>query len=267
MDGCVFPLTLQVMSITLIILIGLTSVDCSKLPCYFFDSINITDGIQQPNGSIQFDGIDFPHKQYAVLNYIIDNGERKACNPHFRGCLCNIKPCFRLCCSDKVIKETTINLDHNCNEELSQMEEEVIDEKHKYINLFLGQQPIDVKNRTCKQFFIEGEIKRKIKNVSRNSNYVQKSFKVYTILSNICFCRQAENYLKIRQQPYVDTVKRVWTMKLLKMTWMSPFASIGSRSLSRMTMQRPKFFSIIWNIFVSIMKLWRECFITMLLIW
>ncbi|XP_055295019.1 G-protein coupled receptor Mth2-like isoform X2 [Sitodiplosis mosellana] len=166
MDGCVSP-TLQVMSISLIILIGLTSVDCSKLPCYFFDSINITDGIHQPNGSILFDGIDFQYDQYAVLSYIIDNGEKKASKPHFRGCLCNIKPCFRLCCSDKLIKDTTINLDNNCNEELTQMEGEVMDEKHKFINLFLAEQPINVKNKTCKQFYIEEEIRFKIKNAGK----------------------------------------------------------------------------------------------------
>lgn len=166
MDGCVSQ-THQVMSVALIILIGLTLVDCSKLPCYFFDSINITDGIHhQSNGSILFDGVDFSNDQYAVLNYIIDNGERKSATPHYRGCLCNMKPCFRLCCSDKLIEDTTINLDNNCNEELTQMEGEVMDERHKFINLFLAEQPINVKNKTCKQFYIEEEIRHKIKNVS-----------------------------------------------------------------------------------------------------
>lgn len=168
MDGCV-SLTLQLMSVILIILIGLISIDCSKLPCYFFDSINITDGIHTSNRSILYDGIDFPYDQYAVLSYIIDNGERKASKPHYRGCLCNIKNCFRLCCSDKLIKETTINLDDNCNEELTQMEGEVLDEKHMFINLFLAEQPIiNVKNKTCKQFYIEEEIRHKITNVNKN---------------------------------------------------------------------------------------------------
>lgn len=166
MEGCV-SLTLQLISIILIILIGLVSIDGSKLPCYFFDSINITDGIRQSNGSILFDGIDFSYDQYAVLSYIIDNGERKASAPHFRGCLCNIKPCYRLCCSDKLIKDTTINLDDNCNEELTQMEGEVLDDKHKFINLYLAEQSIIVKNKTCKQFYIEEEIRLKIRNVSQ----------------------------------------------------------------------------------------------------
>lgn len=185
MHGCV-ALSIQVMSIILIILIGVVSIDCSKLPCYFFDSINITDGIHQPNGSILFDGIEFSYDQYAVLSYIIDNGERKPSKPHFRGCLCNIKPCFRLCCSDKLIKYTTINLDDNCNEELTQMEGEVFDEKHKFINLFLAEQPINVKNKTCKQFYIEEEIRLKIKNVSQKMTRC-KDYDLIFISLFVCF--------------------------------------------------------------------------------
>lgn len=149
----------------LVILLSCISIDGSKLPCFFFDSINITDGVHQSNNSILFDGIDFPSNQYAILDYIIDNGKRKATKSYFRGCLCRIKPCYRLCCLDELIIETTINLDNNCNEELSQMEGEVHDDKGLLINLYLAEPQTTVKNRTCKQFYIEEEITEQIENV------------------------------------------------------------------------------------------------------
>lgn len=152
----------------LIILSGTTLAECTKLPCYFFDSINITAGVRHPtNRSITFDGIDFPRHQYAVMNYIVDDGERIPTRPYIRGCLCNIKPCYRLCCSNQLITIDSANkiLDNNCNEELTQMEGEVFDEVKKFVNLVLDTQPIHIKNRTCHQFYIEDEITNKIKNV------------------------------------------------------------------------------------------------------
>lgn len=122
--------------------------------------------MRQSNGSILFDGIDFPRHQYTVLNYFVDDGERIATSPYLRGCLCNIKPCFRLCCANKLIKENTKKLDENCNEELTQMEGEVFDEMNRFVNLVLNsEQSIHLKNRTCKQFYIEEEIQNRIKNV------------------------------------------------------------------------------------------------------
>lgn len=164
MNGRVF-LTNYAFSLSLIILSGMNFAECTKLPCYFFDSINITSGMRQSNGSILFDGIDFPRHQYTVLNYIVDDGERIATKPYIRGCLCNIKPCFRLCCSNQLIEGSTNILDDNCNEELTQMEGEVFDEVQRFVNLVLDTQSIQIKERTCKPFFIEEEIENKIKNV------------------------------------------------------------------------------------------------------
>lgn len=172
MNGHVF-LTNYAFSVSFIILSGMKFAECTKLPCYFFDSINITDGLRQLDESIRFDGIDFPRHQYSVLNYIVDDGERIATKPYIRGCLCNIKPCFRLCCSNQLIEDSTNILDDNCNEELTQMEGEVFDEVKIFVNLVLDTQPIHVKQRTCKQFFIEKEIKNKIENVM-NDFYILK---------------------------------------------------------------------------------------------
>lgn len=85
------------MDACLILLIGLISVNQSvafllsrDLPCRFLDSVNITDGIKQDDGSIIFRGTRIPRNQYAKINYIFENGTKHVqVDPHTRGCLCN----------------------------------------------------------------------------------------------------------------------------------------------------------------------------------
>lgn len=69
------------------------------LPCHFLDSINITSGTLQPNNSILFNGNQFSHDHYALVDYILKSGEKRVpVAPHYRGCLCDFKPCIRFCC-------------------------------------------------------------------------------------------------------------------------------------------------------------------------
>lgn len=83
------------------------------LPCHYFDSTNITDGIIYSNGSVIFDFMEFPIGTYANVTYKIENKLIKpfpGCNykenyykynlvsSYRRGCVCNRKPCIRFCC-------------------------------------------------------------------------------------------------------------------------------------------------------------------------
>lgn len=91
-------------NLQLLILIGLFSGNHviaipNELPCPFSDSVNITEGALQPNQSIIYDGVEFTTADYARVDYILDIGvERISAESHIRGCLCNRKPCIRLCC-------------------------------------------------------------------------------------------------------------------------------------------------------------------------
>lgn len=91
----------------LIILIGFITLNCvghaillsGNLPCNFLDSYNITDGVFQSDRTIVYKDFKFPIDQYAKINYTFDNGmERTIVTPYTRGCICNRKPCIRLCC-------------------------------------------------------------------------------------------------------------------------------------------------------------------------
>lgn len=89
----------------LIILIGLLSInwrsalsESAALPCHFLDSVNITDGILQPNKSYILNGMEFPVGQYAKINYTDEENQHIKVEPHIRGCLCNRMACVRYCC-------------------------------------------------------------------------------------------------------------------------------------------------------------------------
>lgn len=69
-----------------------------ELPCEFFDSVNITDGIRYSNQSISYNGIELKYDQYAEIDYIFIGLERFEAKRHIRGCPCIGKPCIRLCC-------------------------------------------------------------------------------------------------------------------------------------------------------------------------
>lgn len=68
-------------------------------PCNFLNTINITSGHMDQNGNFHHKGVVFKKGMFAEYNYIVENlTELVKVEPHTRGCLCDIKPCIRLCC-------------------------------------------------------------------------------------------------------------------------------------------------------------------------
>lgn len=154
-------------NIWLFLLHGIFVVYSSNLPCHYYDSINITSGIfgeqqqqaQNSSNSIIFDGIEFRSNQYAIVDYTEDDGMRNATEPHHRGCLCQVKQCVRLCCSNEQMtlnnNDSIKSLEQKCNEELNQLENEVYDESLEFINLLLGFTVISFDNKICLPFFVQ----------------------------------------------------------------------------------------------------------------
>ena len=109
-----------------------------KLPCNYLDSINITDGKLQPDSSIIFNDITYPKDQYFDINYILQNGSKTHINvnsTYRRGCLCNIKPCIRLCCPAGVFyNNVKFKCQRHANELAKHLEHDVLDQyKVSYI--------------------------------------------------------------------------------------------------------------------------------------
>lgn len=120
-----------------------------ELPCHFLDSINITDGTPQQDKSIIFDGITFTEDQYA---YVLKNESNRT---YPRGCLCNLKPCLRLCCPYGSIFERTTDGMSSCrsHEAATQFENEIQAEdrnaKNRLVNHHFGY----VNDRPCEDLY------------------------------------------------------------------------------------------------------------------
>lgn len=91
----------------IIILIGYLSASAAShgLPCHILDSVDITSGLRQPDGSVLFGGIMYSKDQYATVDYIVVDGVKKFDDlSHIRGCACHIRPCLRFCCPFGVLR-------------------------------------------------------------------------------------------------------------------------------------------------------------------
>ena len=85
--------------------------NCAKisLPCHFLESINITNGLEQLNGSYSFDGQMFPSGTYGYTDKIyLHDHSNETVKEHLRGCICGgetLKPCISFCCPENYIKK------------------------------------------------------------------------------------------------------------------------------------------------------------------
>ncbi|CAG9805773.1 unnamed protein product [Chironomus riparius] len=104
----------------------------ASISCDFIDTVNITGGYKDLNQNFIYKSEVYPHGTYQEFSYVEDFFKtRVSVDPHIRGCICNFKPCIRLCCQgdDKNIphcsestkftvlnedsEEKTINLEDN----------------------------------------------------------------------------------------------------------------------------------------------------------
>lgn len=86
---------LKVFSIGLIIS---KASNAAELPCDYYDSIDITNGLHFPNNSVFYDGMEFLPEHYAKITYKVENGIPVRRNAVTHGCPCMIRPCIRFCC-------------------------------------------------------------------------------------------------------------------------------------------------------------------------
>lgn len=69
-------------------------------PCNFLDTINITSENIDQNGNYHLKGVVLKKEMFASYNYIVKNlTQIVQVEPHIRGCICDLKPCIRLCCT------------------------------------------------------------------------------------------------------------------------------------------------------------------------
>lgn len=129
-----------------------------KLPCDYLDSINITDGKLQPDSSIIYNGMKFSKDQYFDVNYVLRNGTKDHVSvqtPYRRGCLCNRKPCVRLCCPAGVFYDNVkFKCQRHTNDLAKLLEHDVLDKHNDTENWVLNDHFAFVYDKPCQGMFI-----------------------------------------------------------------------------------------------------------------
>lgn len=80
-----------------------------SLACDYHDTINISSGTLDNDGRFKHNGLFYHRELFAEFDYVITNHSTVKVDPHYRGCVCNLKSCVRICqfCSDD---DTSLNL-------------------------------------------------------------------------------------------------------------------------------------------------------------
>lgn len=67
--------------------------------CPFQNTVNLTESLKYDNGSYLYEDIIIPADKQHYYNYDVKYKNRTEFVPtHLRGCICENKPCIKLCC-------------------------------------------------------------------------------------------------------------------------------------------------------------------------
>lgn len=155
MHVIIYVITFVISVIVLISVVSYTN-KYDELPCQYLDSINTTDGMQQTDGSITFDGMTFTKDQYAQVDYILENGvTRQLVKPYIRGCVCNTRSCVRLCCP----LGSFYGRNGSCHRhnDVRLLESEVLDDNMQTKSMVLDSHFAYVNDRPCTQRYLADE--------------------------------------------------------------------------------------------------------------
>lgn len=73
--------------------------DKEGFKCNFIDTINITAGNKNSDGSITYNDIRYAEQHYKIYGYIYSSFHKRVAAPkHIRGCICKYQICIRSCC-------------------------------------------------------------------------------------------------------------------------------------------------------------------------
>lgn len=126
-----------------------------ELSCHYLDSVNITEGTLRADKSIVFNGVIFEKDNYAVIDYILQNGTtRKTVSPYIRGCVCTLKSCVRLCCPLGFYYE---NRQCHPHKYAKSFEREVLDENLNSQKMTLDDHFVYVSDRSCSRYYTADE--------------------------------------------------------------------------------------------------------------
>lgn len=113
-------------------------------PCDFMETINITSGHLDQHGNYLYNGNVFKKGSYGEYRYAIENRTTVKVDSHVRGCICHLKPCIRLCCTEEIANGSCVTSNTLLVPTLD--DEEEIDVTGKKFGVLVGR-PCDVMYR------------------------------------------------------------------------------------------------------------------------
>ncbi|XP_001352477.4 G-protein coupled receptor Mth-like isoform X1 [Drosophila pseudoobscura] len=93
-------LILSAVCVTLLNTATLVATENETIPdCDYFDTVNVTGSQRLVNGSYLYQGVVIPAELTAEFDYrVLPDDSTEPVERHLRGCVCQLRPCLRLCC-------------------------------------------------------------------------------------------------------------------------------------------------------------------------
>lgn len=218
----------------------------NQLPCEFRDSVNITDGtLLQQSQNIIYDGVEFTPADYAQIHYDVIRGvERVSTQPYLRGCLCNRRPCIRVCCPfASVVGNRNVSKTCASYEKVHRSDHEIIHPNDTKQSVILGAHFSFINNDyPCAKMYV-GDTDFQITHVSMRTEApkiwpvtsVRIGAIVIVIVLNASICRKAIFCTKTAHWSIISTASELLSIhKQMTLIGICSFA----------TSQRPKTFGI-----------------------
>lgn len=81
----------------------------SGISCEFRDTVNISSGFEDLDGNFHHGNDVYPRGLFASYDYVIESfkNQKISVATHVRGCICEIKPCIRICSREKFGNSTS----------------------------------------------------------------------------------------------------------------------------------------------------------------
>jgi hypothetical protein len=85
--------------VLLLVLASHLNVEAVTLLCNLRDTVNISSGFIDQHGHFNHDGVIYTKGFFGEFDYVVDNlGTKIKVDLHPRGCICEYRPCIRICC-------------------------------------------------------------------------------------------------------------------------------------------------------------------------
>ncbi|KAH8380252.1 hypothetical protein KR009_009686 [Drosophila setifemur] len=182
--------------LALIFVLGLQYATADLPDCHYYDTVNITAGERFSNGSFLFEGLLIPAHLMGEYDFrVMADNSMEPEMKHWRGCVCQLKSCIRLCCHHYNLLQ-----DDKCN----RAEEEQMDRLDPYLNVTL-EDGSEVRRHFRSDFVVQSDLPRPCADFNHLDN--RDAEDGYTLFQNGSLLLHSDgkflNKMEYCLQPYI----------------------------------------------------------------